>query len=120
MRIQLPNTVYDTNTNYHWQNASDRESLLRTFSQDDIQHRKMAQALLTANPLTTNEEIQVNMNQPGSPGKLDERQETMGIEDVLANDINYNANHLNDSHATDFSGSQAGWEATMRPYNAIW
>lgn len=112
--MQLPETIYD-NT-HTWQNANDRVAMLRSFtSADNNIDRKTAQALLTANPLTSNIEIQVNMNQPPMPPRLGIGVEQKGIADILANDINDRSDPVNTSLWNEFAGTNAAYGATERP-----
>lgn len=120
MPAQFPPTIYDTGTNYHWQNANDRVSYAREFNQGDVQAKKRAQALITANPLTTNEEISVNMNQPELPPRFGYDRTPKGIEDILDNDLYPDGSHVNDSTATDFSGSNGAFDGTDLPSLPVW
>lgn len=116
MGYVLASTVYDAGTNFAWQNAHDRVSYQRAFEQGSTQDRKVAQALISANVTTPNIEIRVNMSQPPVVELDHPVNIPPTIDDILANDINFNAKHLNDSAATDFSGSNGSYGATERPY----
>lgn len=120
MAVIVAETVYDAQVNYHWMNANDRVSYQRVFEQGGtVQDRKVAQALITANPATPNREIATNMNRPQIP---DIRTETTPktIDDILAGDYYSDGAHINDSTSADFSGSNGVWEGTQVPSLSIW
>ena len=120
MPVMLPETVYDTDVNFHWMNAHDRVSYQREFEQGDIQAKKRAQALITANPLTTNLEIQVNMCQPPVPDRFGYDRTPKTISDVLDGDFYPDGSHINDSATTDFSGSNGAFSGTDLPSIPVW
>jgi hypothetical protein len=116
MPVLLPNTVYDIEVNYHWQNANDRVAYQRAFASTDSNvERRIAQALLTANPQTANIEIQVNMNQPAMPPKFGYDMSERTIVDILEGELDDSRSHINDFHTTDFSGRQGAYEGTSMP-----
>lgn len=119
MPVQLADTLYDDT--HTWQNANDRVAYQRAFEAADTNtDRKIAQALLTANPLTSNIEIQVNMNQPPIPKRLGIGVEPPTIIDILNNDLD-RSEPVNTSLWNDFSGSNGSYEGTERPYlSSVW
>lgn len=120
MPVVLPETVYDSQVNYHWMNASDRVSYQRVFEQGGtMQDRKVAQALITANPATPNSEIDRNMNRPQIP-VIRTTTIPKTINDILAGDYYSDGSHVNDSTSADFSGSNGVWEGTQVPSMSIW
>ena len=113
MVYRIPDTVYDSGVNAQWQNANDRVAYQRAFDQGDRQTQKIAQALMVANPLTPNLEIQVNMNQPDVPARFGYDDTPATINRVLASE--FDVNHVNDKAWNDFSGSNGEYSGTEVP-----
>lgn len=113
MRVQ-PETVYDTT--HSWQN--DRVEYARTFYGGTYEQSTCAQALITANPLTSNREIAQNMNTPVDPPRTGYQSEPLTIEDVLYGQ--QPQSHIGDAHTTDFSGKVSGRDGTSIPTIPMW
>jgi len=109
--MRVADTIYDQT--HVWQNMHDRVSYQRILGETDHPvARRIATALLTANPMTANIEIQVNMNRPYNPPRQGYNVEQKDIFDILNVDRN---DHVNDRPPTDFSGHNGAWEGTSMP-----
>lgn len=115
----IADTIYDQT--HTWQNMNDRVSYQRILGEDDRPVvRKIATALLTANPLTQNIEIQMNMNQPAIPPRFGYDNTQPDIVDVLSIDKDGISTgdypgRTTDRPPTDFSGQEGAWEGTSMP-----
>lgn len=110
----IPDTRYDY-THPWWQNANDRVAYERAFQEGDFEARQVAQAMLSANPLVTRDEIRAkNRNAAYIPPKFGYNVNELNITDIIDNDID-GFGHVDDSHTTDFSGRLSNTEATSRP-----
>lgn len=107
----VADTIYDQT--HTWQNMNDRVAYQRVLGEEDHPvARRIATALLTANPMTANVEIQVNMNRPLVPARQGYNVDELSIFDVLDVD---RTSHDDDRPPTDFSGSNGSWEGTSMP-----
>jgi hypothetical protein len=118
MSYPVADTMYDST--HTWQNTQDRVAYQRAFAQGTMQDRKIAQALITANPLTPNSEIMINMNQPPAPVRFGTITVPLTIDKVLQGDLDYESSHVNDSTTSDFSGSNGAYESTSQPCLTVW
>lgn len=101
-----------------WVNANDRVEWQRTFAVGDAAARKMALAMLTANPDTPADEIRNNLTAPYPSDRYGDMKVSPTIDDVLGTGPagwKSPGNHLYDRAPTDFSGSPAGQEASSLP-----
>lgn len=117
VQINLPDTRYDY-THPWYNNLQDKVEYERAFSGGSYQDRTIAQAMITANPVTPNAEISEKMTIPGVPDRFGYRIDEKGIMDVLDN--NLEDAHLNDMHTTDFSGKRSGMESSSVPSLPMW
>ena len=113
MRVQ-PNTEYDMT--HSWQN--DRVEYERTFYGGTYEQNTCAQALISANPMTSNKEIAENMNMPHNPPRSGYETKPLTIQDVLYDQIPQS--HIGDAHTTDFSGKVSGRDGTSIPTIPMW
>lgn len=93
-------------------NANDREMYERTFAIGTDEQQRIAQAMITASPETSNDEIRAKMASlpPAAPSGLVKVSPT--IDDVIQ--VSPAAPHLNDRAPTDFSGTNAGRDGSSR------
>lgn len=120
MGYRIPDTVYDAGLTYAWQNASDRVSFQRAFDEGGPQDQKMSQALITASPLTTNVEIQYNMNQPKIPPKAGYDREPLTVTDVLENDLIEEGSGTNTRVWNDYSDVNSEINSSSIPSIPVW
>jgi hypothetical protein len=116
MPYRIPDTVYDSGVNAYWTNANDRVSYQRAFNEGNGEQKRIAQALLTANPQTANIEIQRNMNVPNLPSRFGYDDTPLTLPEVLGNE-----NSLSSMHSwNDFSGKDSSYSGTDLPSLPIW
>ena|SRR5579862_9670084 len=116
MPYRIPDTTYDAGLTYAWQNANDRVSYQRAFNEGDGEQKRIAQALLTANPQTANIEIVQNMNIPNLPSRFGYDDTPLTLEQVLENEMDRNNTHL----WNDFSGKDSSYSGTDTPSLPQW
>ena len=119
MGYRIPDTVYDSGLTYAWANANDRVAYQRAFDAGNGEEKRKAQAMLVANPQTSNLEIQRNMNNPNIPSRFGyEDSKAMKIEQILGNEMEQNTMNM---HAwNDFSGKDSSYSGTDLPSMPIW
>jgi hypothetical protein len=100
-----------------WNNLNDRVAYMREFSVPDGERQRIAQAMISQDPLTPRSEIRDNMTFHGTPAKYGYDDSPATIARVLDNDL---GSHIDDSAWNDFSGGNGETNATQRPYNAVW
>lgn len=118
MPVPLPATVYDDT--HTWQNTQDRVSYQRAFEEGTFEQRRIAQAFLSANPLTPDSEIRENMTVHKVPPREGYDTEELTINDIFDGDISGDTNHLNDYSPSDWSGRTSGYEGTSVPTIPVW
>lgn len=103
-----------------WNSLNDRVAYMREFMVPDVERRKIAQAMISQDPLTPRDEIRNNMTVHGVPAKsgYDDRPATITM--ILNHEFGVDESHINDAAWNDFSGSNGEINATQRPYNAVW
>lgn len=116
MPVPVADTIYDyTHT---WHSANDRVSYERAFLQGDFEDKQIAQALIVADPSTSNAEISRKMTVPLEK-PVRGKSEQLTVEDVI--NQNYEKDpHINDMHTTDFSGSTSGYSGSSFPSLVMW
>lgn len=116
----LPDSMYDDT--HVWQNANDRVSFQRDFFGGTYEQRTIAQAKLSSNPLTSNQEIRVNYDRSYVPPRFGYDDHQLTVTDVLNLDefAETDGNHIADAHTTDFSGTVSGRESTGTPSLPLW
>jgi hypothetical protein len=118
MPVFLPDTMYDST--HTWQNMNDRVAYQRAFEKGTFEERRIAQAFLSANPLTPSSEIRRNMTARRVPPKTGYDTEELTISDIFEGDISGDTNHLSDYSPTDWSGRTSGYEGTSMPSLPVW
>jgi hypothetical protein len=108
----FPDGEYDHS--HAWQNASDRVSWERTFATGTEGARRMAQAMITANPATPADEIRLKMTGLPPEAPSDPVKVSPTLEDVLGTRPQPDYGHMYDRAPTDFSGSPAGYSGSSR------
>ncbi len=118
MGYRLPDTIYDSGVNAQWQNANDRVAYQRAFNEGNGEQKRIAQALLTANPQTANIEIQRNMNVPNMPSRFGYDDTPLTLPQVLGGEMD--PNNVDQRAWNDFSGSDSSYSGTDIPSLPIW
>jgi hypothetical protein len=118
--MKVASTVYDADVNYHWQNANDRVSYQREFFTGTYEQRLCAQALMTANPETPNEEISANLDNPYVPDRFGYDDNQITIHDILDGPLAESRSHVADYHTTDFSGKVSGRDGSEVNSLPLW
>jgi hypothetical protein len=111
--MEIASTIYD-NT-HTWQNMQDRVSYQRAFAtEDNLVSKKMAMAMILANPLTPAEEIREILTVPGVPPKIGYEQGTSPtLDDVFMGGIPDPQDP--GTYPTDFSGSYGEYSGSDAP-----
>lgn len=113
IRSNLPDTRYDY-THPWFNNANDRVAYERAFVEGNFEERQIAQALITANPLTQNAEIALKMTAFDIPNRFGYDRHMLSIRDIVENQIDRPGN-VDTTHSTDFSGRISNTDSTARP-----
>ena len=117
VQINVPDTRYDYT--HPWvNNLQDKVEYERAFSGGTYQQRTIAQAMIVANPVTPNAEIQEKMTIPASPPRFGYGSEKNNITDII--DDNFEDLQLNAPHVNDFSGRRSGMESSSVPSLPMW
>lgn len=109
-----PDGVYDHSSN--WRSTEDRVAYQRAFSEGSGEQRKIALALLTANPETPEADITANLTVAGVPPRFGYQDTPVVIEDMFSR----NLGHVNDFAPTNFSGQQGSYSGTSGPALPMW
>lgn len=110
MPYEIASTIYD-NT-HTWQNAQDRVAFQRAFATGTLAERRMAQAALTANPLTPEAEIREQMTVASVPPRYGYRDEALTIDDVFGAGIP--RPNIDDKPPSDYSGGNGSYTGSDR------
>lgn len=116
MGYRIPDTIYDSGVNAFWVNTNDRVAYQRAFNEGGNEQKRISQAMIVANPLTTNKEIAGNMNKPNVPSRFGYDDQEIGITDILSNEMDRNNVHA----WNDFSGRDSSYSGTDIPSLPIW
>lgn len=120
MSYRIPDAVYDAGLTYAWQNANDRVSFQRAFDEGGVQDKKMSQALITASPVTSNVEIQVNMNTPEIPPRFGYDDEPLTIQRVLGDELYNEGSRVNTRVWNDYSDVNSEINSSSLPSIPVW
>lgn len=102
-----------------WNNANDRVMWERTFSIGTDEARKIAQAMITQNMATSDDEIRAKLSVPPPPAPLPGMTVAPTLDDVL--NIGPKADPvLNSRKMTDFSGTSGSMSGTSGPGLSAW
>jgi len=118
--MESADTRYAVDIYPWWNNANDRVEYQREFSTGQPQRMKIAQAMLSQDPLTPDQEIRQNMTTPSPPPRFGYRTNELTITEVLNNDFELAGTHVETSLWNDFSGSNGETNSTSRPVGGIW
>lgn len=116
----LPDTTYDQGLHPWWNNLNDRIAYQRSFNEGSPEERRIAQAMLSQDPLTPRQEIQRNMTTRDFPSRIGYPIDELTISQILNNDFKLAATHVNDSAWNDFSDTNGEINATNRPNVQVW
>ena len=95
-----------------WQNMNDRVEWERVVNQGSLADRRIAQALLTADPATPEAMITEQMTIPGVPNKVGLERAPLTIADIF--DGGLPDPHLRDQAPTDYSGGGGSYTGSER------
>jgi hypothetical protein len=112
---RVAGTIYDMGLHPWQQNINDLTDFHRKFDKGDGEAKKEAQAMISQNPLTPDEEIRRNMTTRKFPPRFGYRYTELTIKDILVENYQTEAEI---SEWNNFSGSQGEINSTARP--SIW
>jgi len=95
-----------------WQNAEDRVAFQRAFSSGTLAERRMAQAALSANPLTPESEIRDQMIVTSVPPRYGYPDEALSIDDVFGGGIP--SPYIDVRGPNDYSGGNGSYTGSDR------
>lgn len=110
----MPYSIADSilDRTHTWQNAQDRVAFQRAFATGTLAERRMAQAALTANPLTPEAEIREQMTVPGVPSRYGYPDEALTIDDVFGGGLP--RPDIDDKPPSDYSGGNGSYTGSDR------
>lgn len=114
----FPDGQYDHSSS--WQNGNDRVMWERTFAMGPDTERRIAQAMITANPGTPDREIRLKMTAPPAPAPSPLVKTSPTLDDVLGTRAQPDYGHMYDRSPTDFSGSNGAYSGTSQPSLGAW
>lgn len=109
MSNEVASSIYDDT--HTWQNANDRVAAERVFMEGNQSRRKEAMALITANPVTPEEEIRARLTIPGVPPRFGYVKNDAPVLDEVLNIIPPDPG----TYPTDFSGSNGEYSGSSVP-----
>lgn len=112
---QRADTQYAANIHPWWNNLNDKVAYERMFSEGHPQKMRVAQAMISQDPLTSRSEIRNNMTVKGTPSKTGYPTKELTIYQVLNNDFKLAGTHEDTTLWNEFSGSNSETNATARP-----
>ena len=115
----LPDTIYDNGLHPWFNNLNDRVAYQRSFIRGGPQEKRIAQAMLSQDPLTPRQEIQANMTTRNFPNRFGYPIDELNISQILNHEFELAATHVNDSAWNDFSDTNGEVNSTNRP-NGMW
>lgn len=98
-----------------WNNLSDRIAYNRMFAEGEPTRMRIAQAMLSQDPLTSRGEIRDNMTVKRTPPKTGYTTKELTITQVLNHDFELAGTHVDTSLWNEFSDSNGETNATSRP-----
>lgn len=117
MRMTAPRGRAETRYGYDvypwWNNLNDRVAYTRMFAEGQPQKMRVAQAMISQDPLTSRSEIRDNMTVSGTPAKTGYPTSELTIFQVLNHDFELAT--INTRVWNDFSDSNSETNATERP-----
>jgi hypothetical protein len=104
-----------------WNNLNDRVAYERMFAEGHPTKMRIAQAMISQNPLTPDSEIRRNMTAKPQP-RFGVKTEQLTIRDVLDHNYEHENAKYQQNHSlwNDFSDSDGEINSTDRPYLAVW
>jgi hypothetical protein len=116
--LRLPDTIYDAGMHPWQQNINDLVDYKRMFQEEDGGKKRIAQAMISQNPLTPNWEIRQNMTTRKFPPRFGYNDQQLTVRDILHDRLQQDA-EINTDEWNNFSGSQGEINSTNRP-NGMW
>lgn len=104
----------DTHT---WQNANDRISYERAFTEGDAAQKRCAVALMTADRSTPESFIRSILTVSGVPPRYGYSDEPLTLDAVFGGGLP--SPHINDAAPTDYSGTNAGYTGSDRNVSVL-
>jgi hypothetical protein len=117
---QRADTVYAPEIYPWWNSLNDRVAYQRAFDQGTPEIKREAQAMISQDPLTPREEIRANMTTRKLPPRFGYSTEEITIDEVLNNDFELAATHVNDTAWNEFSDTNGEINSTDRPATGNW
>jgi len=111
----LPETRYGFDVYPWWNNLNDKVAYERMFAEGLPQKMRIAQAMISQNPLTPNDEIRQNMTVRGTTPKQGYPISELTISQVLNQEYPGPQDRVNTTLWNDFSDSNGETNATERP-----
>jgi hypothetical protein len=117
---QRADTVYAPEIHPWWNNLNDRVAYTREFAQGGPEVKRVAQAMISQDPMTPREEIRQNMTTRKLPPRFGYNTKELTIYEVLNNDFELAQTHVNDTAWNDFSDTNGEINSTARPSGQWW
>lgn len=117
---QRADTVYSPEIYPWWNNLNDRVAYQRAFAMGSPEVKRVAQAMLSQDPLTPREEIRYNMTTRNFPARYGYDTDEKTIGEVLNNDFELARTHVDDTLWNDFSDTNGEINGTARPNGQWW
>jgi hypothetical protein len=107
-------TIYDNGLRPDSQNINDLVDYKRAFQTGGGEQKRIAQAMISQNPVLPRSEIKQNMITHRLPPRFGYKDTPLTIRQILANDLQKDA-EISMQEWNNFSGSQGAIESTQRP-----
>jgi hypothetical protein len=114
MEPRTADTQYSLEIHPWWNNLNDKVAYERMFAEGHPQKMRVAQAMISQDPLTSRNEIRRNMTVNGTPSKTGYPTRELTITQVLNNDLQQ-SERANTSLWNEFSDSNGETNSTERP-----
>lgn len=113
-------TVYDAKLRPWWNNLNDRVAYMREFAVGGPEVKRVAQAMISQDPLTPREEIRNNMTTHKFPQRFGHPTEELTVDQILSSEFELAQTHVNDTAWNEFSDTNGEINATERPAGQWW
>ena len=119
MDLRVASTIYDAGMRPWQNNVNDRVDYQRAFLAGGGEIKRIAQAMLSQNPLTPDSEIRQNMTSYGTPPRFGYHTTQLTALEILRDKLNSDTN-IQVNEWNNFSGGQGEINSTIRPNNGVW
>lgn len=120
MSLNQPDTQYAVDIYPWFNNLNDKVAYERMFQTGQGEEMRVAQAMISQDPLTSRNEIRVNMTHADVPPKYGYPTEELTISQVLNHEFQASDRNVDTSLWNEFADSNGETNSTQRPAGSVW